>query len=430
MTRERISIRYARALSWPAAVAGLIPCRSITDRANCSRSLVPGFPTAVTRSSRRDFEKLGGLVAIGQRRELAVRRSREFRERCAVQPEVDERVFVAPLEPRLGFRRCAERPTPAMQPRALPRSFPQGYGERIGMSGNRRTRLVYEMGIVRPTACAPARAAAADRERSRPREAIYCLPRPAPHHRHQLVVLPRPRAIGGHRAHLLHRRDVNRRSILAPLAPDVGQHAGDLIVAQRRIPPAASDRSDLLCRSSGCAPECPATRARAANRRGLGPLCPVRGRPADDRPGRCSCTPPGPALKRCCSSGVSGAIGAAAPGLPGHSTRFRTSRRTRSQLRRRRRQRRERRRLLAQTRRTRRDGRRPPALAEMRTTRQGRRARPGRSGMAAPGRFGPPRRPPGSPASPRQAMRPRLLASAPSAATSGRFASATAARIF
>src|SRR3982751_2702863 len=32
-----------------------------------------------------------------------------------------------------------------------------------------------------------------------------------------------------------------------------------------------------------------------------------------------------PALKRCCSSGVSGAIGAAAPGLPGHSTRFSTS---------------------------------------------------------------------------------------------------------
>src|SRR4029450_3450771 len=50
--------------------------------------------------------------------------------------------------------------------------------------------------------------------------------------RHQLVMLPRTRAIRRHGADLLHRRHVHRSPVLPPFAPDVGQDAGNLLVGE------------------------------------------------------------------------------------------------------------------------------------------------------------------------------------------------------
>ena len=50
----------------------------------------------------------------------------------------------------------------------------------------------------------------------------------------QFLVRPRPRSTGCQRADLFHDRRIDGRSRLAPLAADVGQYRGNLLVAQRR----------------------------------------------------------------------------------------------------------------------------------------------------------------------------------------------------
>ena len=197
------------------------------------------------------FEQLGDLVAITELRQIALRRSRQFRERCPVQPEVDQRVFVAAWSlARISALWCATHSGHVGLELLLGLSF-ERRRKRTRMSGECRSGIGYMMVIVRPVAgtigfCAtiltdvrmiaetPQRQDRRLRVTHQSCAAAY-FPSPARgRKRHQFVVRPGPRAIRGHRAHLLHSRDVNRRSSLAPLAPDVGQHGGDLIVVQRR----------------------------------------------------------------------------------------------------------------------------------------------------------------------------------------------------
>ena len=95
------SSRYRRNCIRPASVFASMPFRSMSCRANCSRSLLPGATNrrreiVDTRSKRA--KALGG--ARDQRREVAVRGPRRARERRAEEQEVDDRVLIPGFDAR------------------------------------------------------------------------------------------------------------------------------------------------------------------------------------------------------------------------------------------------------------------------------------------------------------------------------------------